>query len=137
MKSSVAIWLKVAAIGVVAFLTIFWVAAFVNEANIAWSEMMWAFAATYLCLAKFKDVANYGNILSAVGTGLVILPLIVVCSSYGDSHKSIIFLIAMLLGVLLAGVCHAKKSTLVFVLAVAVMVLFCTFAVPQWFEIMR
>lgn len=134
MNPKFLIWLKAAGIAVCAYLCIFWVLAIKSDSNACWSWMMWIFAATYFILVKFGDKAGRGALLSAAAVGANLLPVLVIASSWSEGRMSAIFVISALLGTALAGVCHAKKSAAVFLLSVAVMILFNSFIVPAWFD---
>jgi len=132
MNIKVKIWLQVAVLSVVACLSVCWLPTLNTPSITSWGEMMWLFATTYCLLIRNENKAGYGITLSAALTGALIIPCVIYAVMWSSSFKSIIYTASMTIGILLATLCHYKKSPLVFLLAVALMILFNTFAVAAW-----
>ena len=128
-------WIKIAGIGLVAFLCVCWLPAIKSLVNTCWSELIWMYAVTFAVLNARKAASSSISVVSALLSGALLLPVIVICCCE-DTGMSIIFLISMIIGAVLAAVCHAYKKSIVFILSAALVILYNSFVVPLWESLM-
>lgn len=121
-------------LGLLAFLIVCWIPAFNNPTNVTWSYMIWFFTIASGILAKSSFRLSVGGLLVAFGLGALALQCSIHAFDWNATRMSLIFVVAALLGILLAGICYKKKDFMVYLLCAVVMIFFNVFFVDAWYD---